>query len=161
MPAAVWVANATEAASVAELLIEFRDWSGRDWPTDASFHASVDTIIVRGDSEFLLGAPSSGARPVAVCQLRFRYSAWTSADDCWLEDLFVRADARGAGIGAALLDLAVERARLRGCLRIELDASEENEPALSLYRARGFSEHSKTAAPYRELLLGRSLSNDL
>jgi GNAT superfamily N-acetyltransferase len=155
------VANATEAATVAELLIEFRNWYGRDWPTDASFHASVDTIIARDDSEFLLGAPSSGARPVAVCQLRFRHSAWTSTDDCWLEDLFVRAHARGAGIGAALLDLAVQRARVRGCRRIELDASEDNEPALSLYRARGFSEHSKTAAPHRELFLGLSLSKDL
>jgi GNAT superfamily N-acetyltransferase len=156
----VWVASTTEAASVAALLIEFRDWYGRDWPTDASFQASVDGIIVRGDSEFLLAAPSPRAQPVAVCQLRFRHSVWTSADDCWLEDLFVRADARGAGVGAALLDFAIERARLRGCLRIELDTSEQNEAALYLYRARGFSEHSKTVAPYRELLLGLSLSDD-
>jgi GNAT superfamily N-acetyltransferase len=145
---------------VAELLIGFRNWYGRDWPTDESFRASVDGMITRGDCEFLLGAPSSVARPVAVCQLRFRHSVWTSADDCWIEDLFVGADARGVGIGAALLDFAVERARVRGCLRIELDASEENEPALRLYHRRGFSEHSKTVAPHRELLLGMSLSTD-
>lgn len=161
VPPAVWLANATEAASVAELLIGFRNWYERDWPTDASFRASVDRIIARGDAEFLLGASSSEARPVAVCQLRFRHSVWTSADDGWIEDLFVGADARGAGIGAALLDLAGERARLRGCLRIELDASEENELALRLYHRHGFSEHSKTVAPHRELLLGLSLRKDL
>ncbi len=60
-----------------------------------------------------------------------------------------------------MLDLAVDRARSRGCLRIELDASEGNEPALRLYRRHGFSEHSKAAAPHRELLLGLSLSNNL
>ncbi len=160
MPPAVWVAKLAEEASAAGLLIEFRDWQGRDWPLDESFRASVERLIVNRDSEYLLGAQSLGTPPVGVCQLRYRYSVWTSADDCWLEDLFVREDARGAGIGAALVDLALEQARSRGCRRVELDTSEANEAALRLYHRSGFSEHSKTPAPHRQLLLGLQLDND-
>ncbi len=34
----VWRAGPGEADAVAGLLIEFRDWWGRDSPPDASFH---------------------------------------------------------------------------------------------------------------------------
>ena len=74
-----------------------------------------------------------------MIQLRYRYSVWTASDDCWLEDLWVREDARRVGLGAALVEEAIRRAAERGCRRIELDVSEANEHALALYEKLGFS----------------------
>jgi len=51
-----------------------------------------------------------------VCQLRYRFAVWTGAEDCCLEDLFVEADARGSGVGRALVEAAMERARGRNLL---------------------------------------------
>jgi ribosomal protein S18 acetylase RimI-like enzyme len=51
----------------------------------------------------------------------------------------VAPPARGAGLGRALVQAAVERARTRGCRRIELDVNETNDAALALYGAFGFS----------------------
>ena len=83
---------------------------------------------------------------------------WKAADDCWLEDLFVREAARGAGLGGALVLLALERARARACRRVELDTNEANEAALELYRHKGFSERSKSPdARGRDLFLGIAL----
>jgi ribosomal protein S18 acetylase RimI-like enzyme len=80
-----------------------------------------------------------------VLQLRFRHSVWTGTDDAHLEDLFVDESVRGSGLGRALVEAALERARRRGCARIELDANEANEPALRLYRSVGFGSWSDAA----------------
>ncbi|MDQ4049912.1 MAG: GNAT family N-acetyltransferase [Actinomycetota bacterium] len=151
----MWRAEPEEAADVADLLIEFRDWWGRAAPSAESFLASVERLMAAPDAEFLLGASGDGA-PAGVCQLRFRFSVWHAAEDCWLEDLFVCEGARRSGLGAALVEAALDRARERGCARVELDVNEENRAALALYEAFGFS-----AAPApgggRTLLMRRRL----
>ena len=151
----VWLATPSEAGIVAGLLVEFRDHSGHDWPSANSFLASVERLMEQPSGEFLLGTPHDDSAPAGVCQLRYRHSVWTASDDCWLEDLFVRETARGVGLGAALVEAALDRARERGCRRVELDANEANEPALALYRRLGFSERSKSPdGTGRDLFLG-------
>lgn len=59
-----------------------------------------------------------------------------------LEDLVVRPGARGAGIGAALLAFAVERARADGLLRLTLLTDRGNRRAQRLYRKAGFKPSS-------------------
>jgi ribosomal protein S18 acetylase RimI-like enzyme len=158
MTPSAWVAEPAEAAIVAGLLVEFRDHNGHDWPSANSFLASVERLMERRDTEFLLGTPHDDSPPAGVCQLRFRHSVWKAADDCWLEDLFVRSAARGAGLGGKLVSLALERARERGCRRVELDTNEANDAALELYRRLGFSERSKSPdGDGRDLFLGIAL----
>jgi GNAT superfamily N-acetyltransferase len=128
------IADTTEAEAVAALLTEFRDWIGRAEPREAEILASVRRLIDDPDTEYLL----AGEPPEAVCQLRYRHSVWAAADDCELEDLFVRESARGEGLGRLLVEAALERARARGCGRILLDTGAANEPALALYRSFGF-----------------------
>jgi ribosomal protein S18 acetylase RimI-like enzyme len=138
MSARVWVAEPHEAETVGRLLAAFRDHLGVDWPSDNAFIAGVERLIEDRGALYLLGAPSEDAAPAAVAQLRFRYGIWWAAEDCLLEDLFVLESARGSGLGRALLELAVEQARDRGCRRIELDVNDHNEAALALYRSLGF-----------------------
>ncbi len=64
--------------------------------------------------------------------------------------------ARRAGVGNALVKLAIERASERGAKRIELDTNEDNAAALALYERHGFSSRSK-GGPGRDLFLGRPL----
>lgn len=158
MPSApVWLAGPGEAEVVARLLVEFRDAIGRPWPSANAFLAGVERLIEQRETEYLLGAPDEDAAPAGVCQLRFRHSLWTASEDCWLEDLFVRPASRGHGLGAALVEAAVGRARERGCRRIELDTAEDNATAIALYERCGFSTTSKSEPPARGLLLGRAL----
>jgi GNAT superfamily N-acetyltransferase len=149
-----WVATTAELDAAASLLAGFRDWFGHEVPSDAEMRASVAKVAAAGDGEYLLAA-AEGGPPEAVLQLRYRWSVWKSADDAWIEDVFVRESARGQGLGRALVELAIERARERGCKRIELDVDEDNAPARALYRDLGFADDAK--APHRSLLLGRAI----
>ena len=147
----VWRAAPEEAGAVAALLAGFRDHLGYDFPSDESMLASVERIIVRDDAEYLLAGESE---PVAVAQVRYRWSVWWATEDCWLEDLYVRDDARGGGAGRALAEEVLRRAADRGCARVELDVNTENPAALALYRSLGF-ETGKTGS--QDLLMRRRL----
>ena len=136
---AVWRAEPHEAEAVARLIVEFRDHLGLDWPSANAFLAGVERLIEERDTAFLLGAPNEDAPPAGVAQVRFRYGLWWAAQDCLLEDLFVRDDARGQGLGRGLVQGVVDLARERGCRRVELDVNEANAAALAVYESFGFS----------------------
>jgi ribosomal protein S18 acetylase RimI-like enzyme len=136
------VAAPDEAGAVADLLAAFRDWWGSSNPDDASMRSTVERLLSDPATDYLLGAAQSDGVPVGVAQVRYRLSVWTGVEDAWIEDLYVRDTARGSGLGRALTELAFERARERGCQRIQLDVNIANEPARSLYPALGFSSFS-------------------
>jgi ribosomal protein S18 acetylase RimI-like enzyme len=155
--AVVWRAGGEEAEAVAGLLVEFRDWLGRDTPSAASFLSGVRRLLGDPSVEYLLGAVAAGEVAAGVCQLRFRYGVWNAAEDCWLEDLFVCETSRGAGLGLALTRGALNRARDRGCARVELDVNESNSAALALYEGLGFSAESNPPGA-RNLLMRRRVA---
>ena len=146
------LATEEDAADVARLMIGFRDWWGRAEPPDEAFHAGVPRVLADPNSDFLI----AGEPPAGVCQLRYRYSIWTESHDCWLEDIFVEEQARGSGMGRALMEAAFERALERGCRRMELDVNEANPAALALYDSLGFSSWSDPPGG-RNLLMRRRL----
>jgi len=154
--AQAWLARPDEAETVAELLVGFRDHMGADWPSENAFLASVERLMEEVDTDFLLGAPEAGSPPAGVLQLRFRFSIWKAAPDAWIEDVYVAPSARRAGVAAALVSCAIERAAERGARRVELDCNEENDGALALYERHGFSARSKGATG-RDLFLGRPI----
>jgi ribosomal protein S18 acetylase RimI-like enzyme len=153
--AEVWVAGEEEAASVASLMSAFRNHIERDRPTDEEVRATVDALLRDPATEFLLAAPDGRDAPAGVCQLRYRLSVWTATDDCWLEDLYVNDEARGTGLGRALIEAAFERARARGCARVQLDVAEDNSRAIEIYGKAGFG--TEPGSPGRTMLITRRL----
>lgn len=55
-----------------------------------------------------------------------------------LKRMYVRPEARGRGVGGALLDAVESRARALGLATLKLETGTAQPEALSLYRARGF-----------------------
>ncbi len=65
------------------------------------------------------------------------FSTFLGRPGMWLEDLFVRPQQRGAGVGRALLGHVARLAVERDCGRLEWSALDWNEPALAFYRLLG------------------------
>jgi ribosomal protein S18 acetylase RimI-like enzyme len=122
----------------------FRDHLRLSTPSDDEMRHGVERLLRDAETEFLLAAAEDGAPPAGVAQLRFRYGVWRAGGDCLLEDLYVEESARGAGLGHALVWATLDRARARGCRRVELDVNESNEAAQRLYGSFGFSATSNT-----------------
>jgi ribosomal protein S18 acetylase RimI-like enzyme len=151
----VWPAGAEDVEAVSSLIAAFRSWWGKDEPTLDEIRETVGELLTDPNTEFLLAAPDGDSPAAGVCQLRYRLSVWTGADDCWLEDLYVHDGARGTGLGRALVSAAAERAAARGCRRMELDVNEQNTAALAFYEQLGFTIEPKP--PGRTLFIARKL----
>ena len=67
----------------------------------------------------------------------FNFSTWLGRPGLYLEDLFVRPDARGKGSGRALLGRLAQIAKERGCGRMEWAVLDWNDPAIQFYRKLG------------------------
>jgi ribosomal protein S18 acetylase RimI-like enzyme len=79
-----------------------------------------------------------GADVIAMASLLYTVSTAEGGKAAWLEDVVVRPDRRGRGIGRMLLERVAARARADGVLRITLLTDPDNEPAHALYRGLGF-----------------------
>src|SRR5262249_54950551 len=67
----------------------------------------------------------------------YNFSTWLGRPGLYLEDLFVKPEARGKGYGRALLVELAKIARERECGRMEWAVLDWNEPAIKFYRALG------------------------
>lgn len=86
-------------------------------------------------AECIIGELDGQAQGLALFFLN--YSTWTGKPGMYLEDLFVRPSARGAGLGKALLMHLAKIAFVRGCTRFEWAVLDWNTPAIDFYKAMG------------------------
>jgi GNAT superfamily N-acetyltransferase len=79
----------------------------------------------------------NGDRAVGFALYFHNYSTFLARRGLYLEDLFVVPDARGRGIGKALIAHCARVAVTRGCGRFEWTVLDWNEPAIAFYRSLG------------------------
>jgi len=79
-----------------------------------------------------LGAFRDG-RLVGIVHYIFHRSTWTVGPYCYLQDLFTAEEARGGGVGRALIEAVYERARAAGASRVYWLTHESNDTARALY----------------------------
>lgn len=136
-----------DAETVRALFREFATWLGVDLGFQ-NFEAEVanlpgDYVAPRG-ALLLLKDPQGvvlgcvGMRPL-------------SETECEMKRLYVKMEARGTGLGRALAEAIIERARAAGYRRIVLDTLDHMGAALRLYERLGFQ---RIAAYYNNPLPG-------
>jgi GNAT superfamily N-acetyltransferase len=75
----------------------------------------------------------SDGRLLGLVHYLFHRSTTAIQPNCYLQDLFTTAEARGKGVGRALIDGVYERARLAGSPRVYWLTHETNHTARQLY----------------------------
>ena len=113
----------------------------------ADYEKLADRVIATEDSvrQTLFGNPrfaevliaEEDANPVGFALFFHNYSTFLARPGVYLEDLFVKPEARGRGYGKALLARLAEIARERNCGRVEWAVLDWNEPSIAFYRSLG------------------------
>ncbi len=75
--------------------------------------------------------------PVGFALFFTAFSTFRGQPVGYLEDLFVRPEHRGLGVGKALLAAVAQWAQARGCARLDWSVLDWNDPAIGFYRSIG------------------------
>jgi GNAT superfamily N-acetyltransferase len=86
-------------------------------------------------AEVLIGEIDGGPRGFAL--FFHNFSTFEGRPGIYLEDLFVRPEARGSGLGKALLVRLAALAVERDCARLEWSVLDWNEPSINFYKSLG------------------------
>ena len=78
-------------------------------------------------------ARDEGGAAVGIVHWIRHRSCWTVGDYCYLQDLFVSPQCRGAGVGRRLIDAVYGHASSLGCSRVWWLTHETNTDAMHLY----------------------------
>jgi GNAT superfamily N-acetyltransferase len=152
MTAPVRRATPADARAVAGLLHDFNEEFATPTPVPAVLARRLRPLLAGGDVVALL----AGEPPSAVALMTFRPNVWYDRPVALLDELYVRRDLRGRGIGGALLTTACELARARGAGLLEINVDEGDVDARRFYERHGFA-CGEPGGGERELYYSREL----
>lgn len=92
------------------------------------------------DSVLLLAwlESAEGQKAVGMAHVYPTFSTLSLARSWTLNDLYVSTDARGLGVGRALVQAVTDRAGQAGAAEVTLETAVDNSPARRLYQSAGF-----------------------
>jgi GNAT superfamily N-acetyltransferase len=76
-------------------------------------------------------------KPAGYAFYFFNYSTWRGKPGLYLEDLFVKPEYRGKGIGKALLVELARTAQRENCYGMRWEVLDWNQPAIDFYASLG------------------------
>ena len=102
--------------------------------TEADLHAA---LFAAAPALFGHVGLSAGGEVVGFALWFLNFSTWLGVHGIWLEDLYVKPDCRGRGLGRALLLTLAAECNRRGYGRLEWAVLDWNEPSIAFYRSLG------------------------
>ncbi len=121
---------------VLQFIRELARYERLEQEVSASEAELVDTLFGgRRYAEVVFAC--SGGTPVGFALFFHNFSTFKGRPGIYLEDLYVRPEARGRGIGKLLLAHLARTAVERRCARLEWAVLDWNEPSIGFYRNLG------------------------
>ena len=135
MTAGVRAATPADVPVLLRLVHELATYEREPDAVEATEQDLHSALFVQGTCSALVACSDDDVVGFALWYPTF--STWTGRPGLWLEDLFVRPQARGTGLGRALLQALAAICLARGWSRLEWWVLDWNAPAIGFYRALG------------------------
>ena len=127
--------------------------------TDA---ATLAASIADPDAGTLLILRASGSDAILACVATQLVSASEGSPKCHLSMLTVRPEAQGRGLGRRLIGAVESRARVAGCVAVEMTVIHVRTELIAYYGRRGYRPTGRTEPfPYHDARFGLPKREDL
>jgi ribosomal protein S18 acetylase RimI-like enzyme len=126
----------SDLESLLEMMVDFNALEGIPWSRDAC-RPALERLLSSPDLGVAAHLLEDGARR-GYCVLTWGYDLEWEGRDAFLTEFYLLPDARGRGLGGALLPLVEALARKYGARALHLMVRPENESAVRLYLGAGF-----------------------
>jgi GNAT superfamily N-acetyltransferase len=135
-PYVIRPARPEDSATIVELIRELAVYEKLEHQARATPEALAEHLFgSRPFAEALIAEAGGGA--VGFALFFPTYSTFRAQPSLYLEDVYVKPEYRGRGIGKALLAQVAWLAVERGCGRLEWAVLNWNAPAIAFYRSLG------------------------
>jgi ribosomal protein S18 acetylase RimI-like enzyme len=132
------VAGAAQLAALLPLVRGYHEFE-RVTMSDAERAAALAPLLEPGSSLGRVWLVRQGDEVVGYAALTFGYSIEFRGRDAFVDELFLVAQARGRGIGSAVLDRVKAHAAALGLVALHLEVARDNLQARRLYERWGFA----------------------
>ena len=146
-----------DAGTVAHLLHDFNVEFDSPTPDSDTLALRFGLLLPRRDVSVLLA--ERGDKAVGFASLTLRPTPYYEGPLAQLEELYVRPEVRGQGIGTRLLTDLVALVRRRGGGEIDINVDESDVDARRFYERHGFTNR-ELGSDYRMLCYLRELGPD-
>ena len=133
---AIRPATERDAPLILEMIKALAEYEKLSHAVTATVHTIHETLFgVHPAAEVVIA--EAGGQPAGFALFFHNYSTFLAQRGLYLEDLFVKPEYRGLGIGRALLAHLAALAIARRCGRFEWSVLDWNAPAIGFYRKLG------------------------
>ena len=133
-------AKVSDLPEIVRLLAEDDIVGDREKPTDPlsqCYHNAFASIEADANNELIVA--ELDGRVIGTIQITYiPYIIFQGNKRALFEALIVSEDMRGNGIGTALMEWCIDRARQRGCRIVELASNKKRKRAHVFYKRLGF-----------------------
>jgi GNAT superfamily N-acetyltransferase len=128
-------AETKDAALILEFIKELADYEKMLSEVVATEEILIESIFQRKMAEVIIGEYNN--KPVAFALFFHNFSTFLGRPGIYLEDLYVKPEMRGKGIGKIILSYLAKLALERKCGRLEWWCLDWNEPSIEFYKKIG------------------------
>jgi diamine N-acetyltransferase len=114
-----------------------------DYPFDEKERAENLNLLLQNESYGRLWLIDNDAKVAGYTFLGFGFSFEFKGRDAFVDELFIKPEFQGQGLGKAAIDFVTSEARRVGVKVLHLEAEKHNERGLQLYRKNGFTDHNR------------------
>ncbi|WP_407647653.1 GNAT family N-acetyltransferase [Clostridium brassicae] len=128
-------AEVKDVSIILEFIKELADYEKMLNEVVATEEILTESLFEKRIAEVIIGEYKK--EPVAFALFFHNFSTFLGKPGIYLEDLYVKPEIRGKGIGKIMLSFLAKLAVERNCGRLEWSCLDWNEPSIEFYKQMG------------------------
>ena len=134
-------ASITDTAILLEMMEDF--YAIDQYPFDQELTSQNIHILLNHPERGRIWLVSVENKIIGYVVLAFGFSFEYKGKDAFIDELYLKSEYRGLGIGAKVISFVIEEAKILGVKTLHLEAEKHNDAANHLYRKFGFKDNDR------------------